>query len=81
MEGNTRTPKSVPNLKSAAAPAPRVAQLVRNIGAIDSPDTMAVGKVNAELAHMLGQGWKIHTARTVGVLPGGVSVYYLLIKA
>lgn len=59
---------------------PQVIQLVRNIGAIDSPDTMAVSRVNAELAHMLGQGWKLHTARTLGILPGGVSVYYLLTK-
>jgi len=58
----------------------QVIQLIRQIGAATSSETQSVESVNVELTEAVKDGWTIRHVEVVGVIPGGVMVYFLLMK-
>ena len=80
LQLNVDSKPSVTPLECCKHPT-QVKQLVRAIGAADTPESQSVESVNARLSQLLQEGWTIHTAQALATGPGGaVTVYYLLTK-
>ena len=56
-------------------------QLVRNIGAETTMEVENVVSVDAYITGLMEQGWEIITAHPLAAVPGGVMIYYALVRS